>query len=88
LLWYAVLPFVVLGVLDGIRRERWSARVVVAVAMAVLGAIALLEGNLGLVYRHRLQAFFLLLLFAGHGWIRFGLGSVRRATPMSLVYPA
>jgi hypothetical protein len=65
---YLLLPSAWRGIRRGIRERANSSWPLLAVVGAVLLSLALLEGNLGLIYRHRSQAFVLLFIFIGAGW--------------------
>jgi hypothetical protein len=68
LVWYALLLPLFRGIRRGLRDTPWPTLPLLGMALAIIFAIALLEGNLGLAFRHRLQAFSLLLVFVGAGW--------------------
>lgn len=67
LLWYALVPFTLLG-LRGIRtREHSVGLVLVGILAIVVTSYALVEGNFGTAYRHRSQVLPLFFVFAGRG---------------------
>jgi hypothetical protein len=68
LLWYALLIPLWRGIRRGIRTATTLAIPLLGFAGAILTAIVLLEGNLGLAFRHRLQAFVILFVFVGAGF--------------------
>jgi hypothetical protein len=67
LLWYALLLLLWRGIRLGIRTVPAQAIPLLGFAGALLVAIVLLEGNLGLAFRHRIQAFVVLFVFIGAG---------------------
>jgi len=71
LVWYSLLPFVLMGLGRGLRSRPTSGWPLVGMAGGLIVAISLVEANGGLIYRHRLMAFLVLLIFAGGGWERF-----------------
>ena len=70
LFWYFLLTRIVAGAFRGIRARPVSAAPLLAICGGIFIGLALLEGNLGLIYRHRAQAAVVLLIFAGGGWAR------------------
>lgn len=70
LLWYACLPLVVAGIAFALRRRRRHALVPLATGLLLTVLYSLLEGNVGIIFRHRAQALALLLPFAAVGWAR------------------
>lgn len=67
LVWYALLPFVFLGVRHVIRRRVGAALAPASFAVLATLSYALVESNLGTAYRHRAQVLVFLLIFAGVG---------------------
>lgn len=67
LLWYALLPSVVLGIASSLRERFAVALPVASFSLLVTVSYALVEGNLGTAYRHRAQVLVLFLVFAGVG---------------------
>jgi hypothetical protein len=65
---WCLIPSVVRGVRRGLRRAVGATTTLVAIGTLMLLAIAQLEGNLGLAFRHRAGAFVVLLIFVGGGW--------------------
>ena len=63
--WYVIFPLVILGVIRARRRVPAEATQLAVLAGTILVALAVIEGNLGLIYRHRLQALILLFVFVG-----------------------
>lgn len=70
LAWYALLPFVVSGLVGALRERFAQALPVVTLALCLTVSYALVEGNLGTAYRHRAQVLVLFLIFAGAGLAR------------------
>ncbi len=65
LIWYACLPLVLLGARRALRAHRSQAAVPLLSAAAITLLYALVEGNVGIIVRHRAQIVVLLLPFAG-----------------------
>jgi len=82
LLWYALLPSVVLGIATSLRERFAVALPVASFSLLVTVSYALVEGNLGTAYRHRAQVLVLFLVFAGVGL------EARRARRASAAEPA
>ncbi|MDX1649204.1 MAG: hypothetical protein R3263_05050 [Myxococcota bacterium] len=70
LAWYALLPFVVSGLVGALRERFVQALPVATLAFGLTVSYALVEGNLGTAYRHRAQVLVLFLIFAGAGLAR------------------
>jgi hypothetical protein len=70
LIWYTLVPAVFIGFRRAWRTRKAEARQLLATAGGIMLAIAILEGNLGLAYRHRLQALAIFFVFAGGGLVR------------------
>ncbi|MDQ3991223.1 MAG: hypothetical protein M3245_02780, partial [Actinomycetota bacterium] len=83
--WYAMIPLVLVGIARARRIAPERSRPLLGIAGAVILAIALLEHNLGLLYRHRLQAFIIMFAFAGLALARTNPGRPR--FPASEVAP-
>ena len=93
LIWYVCIPFVVSGAAFALRRRRKLALVPLTAGLLVTLLYSLVEGNVGIIFRHRAQALALLLPFAAIGWarrktserarLRDAMAAVeRRATPV------
>jgi hypothetical protein len=67
LLWYALVPFTVLGLRDLRHRQYSAGLLLVGVLAIVVSSYALVEGNFGTAYRHRSQVLPLFFVFAGRG---------------------
>lgn len=67
LLWYALVPFTVLGARRALGEASRYTLIPVAVLCVVLSTYALVEGNLGTAYRHRAQIMPFLFLFTAAG---------------------
>lgn len=65
LVWYACLPLVVMGAIWAYRRRRVPALVPLLAGISICLLYALVEGNVGIIVRHRAQALVLLLPYAG-----------------------
>jgi len=74
LAWYALVPFVLSGLVGALLTRFAAAIPVATLALALTVSYALVEGNLGTAYRHRAQVLVLFLVLAGAGIAR------RRAT--------
>lgn len=70
LAWYALVPFVLLGLRTALRERFAQALPVATLALFLSVSYALVEGNLGTAYRHRAQVLVLFLVFAGAGLAR------------------
>jgi hypothetical protein len=70
LLWYACIPFVVVGIAYALRRRRRQALAPLVAGLLITVLYSLVEGNVGIIFRHRAQALVLLLPFAAVGWVR------------------
>jgi len=69
-IWYACIPYVAMGVTFALRRRRRHALVALFIGAFVVLLYSLVEGNVGIIFRHRAQALVLLLPFAAVGWAR------------------
>lgn len=76
LLWYALVPQVVLGLRALLRRRVVAALPLLCVAVLTTVSYALVEANLGTAYRHRAQVLVLYLVLAA-----IGLAPRRREAP-------
>lgn len=74
LLWYALVPFLLVGLGGIARRESSSSLLLVGVLLVTVSSYALVEGNFGTAYRHRAQVMPLFFVFISHGialwWVR------------------
>jgi len=70
LVWYALLPQVVMGFAIAMRRRFSAALPIATFALFVTLSYALVEGNLGTAYRHRAQVLVLFLIFGAVGLAR------------------
>jgi hypothetical protein len=87
-LWYACIPFVVMGVVFALRRRRRHALVPLFVGVLVTLLYSLVEGNVGIIFRHRAQALVLLLPFAAVGWARRRRARKRARAPRATWTPS
>ena len=71
LIWYACVPLVVIGASYALRRRRRQALAPLVAGLLVTVVYSLVEGNVGIIFRHRAQALVLLLPFAAAGWVRW-----------------
>ena len=69
--WYACIPFVVVGAVYAVRRRLRQALAPLAAGLLITILYSLVEGNVGIIFRHRSQALVLLLPFAAAGWVRW-----------------
>jgi hypothetical protein len=81
LVWYACIPFVAMGVVFALRRRRRHSLVPLFVGVFVTLLYSLVEGNVGIIFRHRAQALVLLLPFAAVGWARRRRARARARRP-------
>jgi hypothetical protein len=79
LIWYVCIPFVVAGAAFALRRRRRVSIQPLTGAILVTLLYSLVEGNVGIIFRHRAQALALLLPFAAIGWERRRMIERRRA---------
>jgi 4-amino-4-deoxy-L-arabinose transferase-like glycosyltransferase len=70
LIWYALVPWVCLGLRQVLRERAGAALAPAAFALLATLSYALVESNLGTAYRHRAQVLILFLIFAGVGIAR------------------
>jgi len=70
LTWYALVPMVLVGLRDALRRRFAAAAPIAFFAGLATLSYALVEGNLGTAYRHRAQVVILFLIFAAVGLAR------------------
>jgi hypothetical protein len=70
LLWYSCIPLVVVGAAYALRRRRRQALAPFVAGLLITVLYSLVEGNVGIIFRHRAQALVLLLPFAAAGWVR------------------
>jgi hypothetical protein len=78
LVMYALLPFAWRGFRRAAREKPEVAWPLLGAAGAVFVALGVVEGNLGLLYRHRMAAFVILFLFVGGGWVGARIGARER----------
>jgi hypothetical protein len=78
LLWYALIPFTVMGFIDAVRRDRKRTFLLVGVLVVIVTSYALVEGNFGTAYRHRAQAMPLFFVFTGRGVARWWSAHLER----------
>lgn len=69
--WYACIPFVAGGAVYAMRRRWRQALAPLAAGLLITVLYSLVEGNVGIIFRHRSQALVLLLPFAAAGWVRW-----------------
>ena len=78
LVWYALVPFTVLGFWLAPKRGDVRIHVAIAVLAVVVVSYALVEGNVGTAYRHRAQVMPLFFIFTAAGLSRVWRGWRRR----------
>lgn len=71
LLWYALVPFTLTGMIAVLKERRPGALLILSVAVIVTAAYSLVEGNVGTAYRHRAQIMPLLFFFTAVGMQRW-----------------
>jgi len=81
LLWYALVPFTIVGLRRGLRREHASGLLIMGVLAISVSSYALVEGTFGTAYRHRSQFLPLFFVFAAQGlrWWRVRRKGIRDA---------
>lgn len=67
LAWYALIPFVAIGIVHALRTRLAASLPILAFLLFVTVSYALVESNLGTAYRHRAQVMVLFLLFGAVG---------------------
>lgn len=67
LLWYALIPFVIRGLLLGLKHDARSYTVLLATMVTLAFAYALVQGNVGTAFRHRAQLLPLAFVLAAVG---------------------
>lgn len=70
MIWYAIIPFFLVGLIDAFRNGSRANLLVLSALGAVLVSYALVEGNVGTAYRHRAQIMPLALVYAAAGMER------------------
>jgi 4-amino-4-deoxy-L-arabinose transferase-like glycosyltransferase len=70
LVWWALLPSLIGGIVFAMRRRFAEASPLILFASALTGAYALLQGNVGAAFRQRSQIFVVLFILAALGWYR------------------
>jgi 4-amino-4-deoxy-L-arabinose transferase-like glycosyltransferase len=71
LLWYALIPFTLVGLARALRVRHRDALLPIAVLVVITVSYALVEGNIGTAYRHRAQIMPLVFLFTSLGLERW-----------------
>lgn len=69
LLWYALVPFTLIGLRDSFRRDYPATLLIVGVLALSVSSYALVEGTFGTAYRHRAQFLPLFFVFAARGLV-------------------
>ena len=62
--------FAFVGLIAFVRRRRWEATYVVLVGLGMAGILAVIEGNVGTLVRHRAMLIPFAVIIAGHGIVR------------------
>ena len=72
ILWYIMLPFALYGIYLGYRSRRMETVVIFLYCFCAMSILALAEGNVGSMFRHRdiVTPFLLIYFAAGFEWIR------------------
>ncbi|MFV2006555.1 MAG: ArnT family glycosyltransferase [Longimicrobiales bacterium] len=86
-LWYALMPFTVMGFRAVMGSKSRQSLVVISVLMVILVTYALVEGNFGTAYRHRAQVMPLFFLFTAAGAVQYRLRREARRTARMRVPP-
>ena len=79
LIWYTLLPFVVLGLATMIRHRFRDAAMLLLCIAGITILYSLVEGNIGIIFRHRSQVIAPLMVFAGVGIEAWRVRRVRRS---------
>jgi hypothetical protein len=66
--WIGLYPLMALGVARGLKRDFQSSGLLLAAAIPISCLYTMFCGNIGTVYRMRIQVWLLLAIFAGWGW--------------------
>jgi len=80
LLWYALIPFTVMGFRAVMGSRSRQSLVVISVLMVILMTYALVEGNFGTAYRHRAQVLPLFFIFTAAGAVQYRIRREARRT--------
>lgn len=70
LIWYACVPFLIRGTLFALARRRRHSLVPIFAGILITLLYSLVEGNVGIIFRHRAQVLVLALPFVAVGWVR------------------
>jgi len=66
--WYIIWLFVFLGIIITVKNKRiWSVSYLITFCGLIIVLYSLIDGNLGLLHRHRIQATYFLLIFGAVG---------------------
>jgi hypothetical protein len=87
-LWYALIPFTVMGLKAVMGSKSRQSLVVIGVLMVILVTYALVEGNFGTAYRHRAQVMPLFFLFTAAGAVQYRIRREARRTARMRVPPS
>ena len=71
LLWWAMLPFLVIGLIYSVRHKLRNAFPILIFSVLLTLSYSILQGNVGTAYRQRTQIQVFLFIFIGVGWIVF-----------------
>jgi hypothetical protein len=66
--WIGLYPLMAWGMARGMKRNFQSSGLLLAAAIPISALYAMFSGNIGTIYRMRIQVWLLLAIFAGWGW--------------------
>jgi hypothetical protein len=88
LVWYALLPPIFVGLMT-IIRHRFREATVLLISIALIATLySLVEGNVGIIFRHRAQVIVPMMIFAGTGIAIRRARREGRVAPPVLLAPA
>jgi len=68
IVWYLLLPFAIKGIREAVRNKIRPSYLLITTIVIFSIALALAEGNLGTLFRHRGMVFMLFFIFIGFGY--------------------
>ncbi len=84
LVWYALLPIIFIGLANAVRHRFRDASMLLLTITMITVLYALVEGNVGIIFRHRAQVIVPMMVFAGVG---FAVRRARRAEKRAELVP-